>query len=78
MGELGAKVRATAELLGTTRLCDTDYGPFKGRVLWRSRGSYVQEQAPQGAMEHGLGWSRRPYGQEQQADHVGDTVTSDY
>ena len=40
---------ATAELLGTTRLGNTDCGPFKGRVLWWSRGSYVPEQAPQGA-----------------------------
>ena len=84
MGELRATVRATAELLGTMRLGDTDCGPFKGRVLWWSRGSYVPEQAPQGAMDHGLGWSRGPYGPEEQHDFggesggVGDTVTSDY
>ncbi len=71
MGELRAIVRATAELLGTMRLDDTDCGRFKGRMLWRCRGSYVQEQAPQGAMEHGLGWSRRLYGQEEQHDFGG-------
>ena len=43
---------------------------FKGRVLWWSCGSYVPEQAPQGAMDHGLGWSRWPYGQEEQHDFV--------
>ncbi len=39
------------KLLGTTRLGDTDCGPFKGCVLWWSSGNYVQEQAPQGAMD---------------------------
>ncbi len=79
MGKLWATVRATVELLGTTRLGDTDCVPFKGRVLWWSRRSYVPEQAPQGAMDHRLGWSRGPYGRRSsmtsEADHVGDTVT---
>ena len=77
-GGTASQVRATAELLGTTRLGITYHGPFKGRVLWWSRGSYVPEQAPQGAMGRGLGWN----GPEEQHDfgsgHVGGTVTSDY
>jgi hypothetical protein len=60
MGKLRAlaRARATAELLGTTQLGDTDCRPFKGRVLWWSCGSYVPEQAPQGAMDCGLRLSR--------------------
>ena len=70
-GGTASQVRATAELLGTTRLGITDCGLFKGRVLWWSRGSYVPEQAPQGAMGLGLGWSRGPYGPEEQHDFGG-------
>ena len=71
MGELRAIGRATAELLGTTRLGITDCGPFKGRVFWWSRGSYVPEQAPLGATGRGLGRSRGPHGPEEQHDFGG-------
>ena len=78
MGELRAIVRATA-LLGTARLGDTDCGPFKGRVLWWSRGSYVPEQAPQTTDSDGAaGRTGRRSSMTSEADHVGDTVTSDY
>ena len=60
-----------AELLGTTRLGITYHGPFKGRVLWWSRGSYVPEQAPQVAMGRGLRGSRGPYGPDEQHDFEG-------
>jgi hypothetical protein len=53
-GGTASQVRTTAEVFGTTRLGITDCGPFKGRVFWWSRGSYVPEQAPQGAMGSGL------------------------
>ena len=71
MGELRAIGRATAELLGATRLGITDCGSFKGRVLWWSCGSYVPEQAPQGAMVCGLGWSHWPFWPEDQHDFGG-------
>jgi len=70
-GGTASQVRATAELLGTTRLGITDCGPFKGRVFWWSRGSYVPEQAPLGATGRGLGWSRGPHGPEEQHDFGG-------
>jgi hypothetical protein len=77
MGELRATARATAELLGTTRLGDTDCGPFKGRVLWWSCWSYVPEQEPKGAMDCGLGWSRGRYGLEKQHDFRAGSRHSD-
>ena len=70
-GGTASQVLATAELLGTTRLGITDCRPFKGRVLWWSRGSYVPEQAPQGATGRGLGWSQGPHGPEEQHDFGG-------
>ena len=81
-GGTARQVWATAELLGTTRLGITDCGPFKGRVLWWSRGSYVPEQAPQllraADSDGAAGRTGRRSSMTSEAGHAGGTVTSDY
>ena len=82
MGELRAKCGPRRSCLVLRDSASPTADLLKGRVFWWSCGSYVPEQAPQGAMGCGIGWSRGSTGRRSsmtsEADHVGGTVTSDY